>query len=86
MQIFKKKRYSLLTFLKYSSVSKEFACNAGDLGLIPRLGRSPGKGNGNPLQYSCQENPMDRGAWWATVYGVSRVGHDLAIKPPPPIY
>ena len=48
------------------------ACNAGDLGLIPGLGRSPGEGNGNPLQYSCLENPMDRGAWWATVHGVAK--------------
>ena len=51
---------------------KASACNAGDLGLIPGLGRSPGEGNGNPLQYSCLENPMDRGAWWATVYGVTK--------------
>ena len=43
-----------------------------------------GQGDGTPLQYSCLENPMDRGAWWATVYGVARVGHDLATKPPPP--
>ena len=46
--------------------------DAGDLGLIPGLGRSPGKVNGNPLQYSCLENPMDRGAWWATVHGVAK--------------
>ena len=52
--------------------SKESACNAGDLGLTPGLGRSPGEGNGNPLQYSCLENPMDRGAWWATVHGVTK--------------
>ena len=63
----------------YSSVSKESACNAGDLGSIPRLGRSPGEGNGNLLQYYCLENPMDRGAWLATVHRVARVGHDLAI-------
>ena len=44
---------------------------AGDTGLIPGLGRSPGEGNGNPLQYSCLENPMDRGDWWATVHGVT---------------
>ena len=50
---------------------KASACNAGDLGSIPGLGRSPGEGNGNPLQYSCLENPMDRGAWWATVRGVT---------------
>ena len=48
------------------------ACNAGDLGLIPGSGRSPGEGNGNPLQNSCLENPMDRGAWWATVHGVAK--------------
>ena len=46
-----------------SSVDKESACNAGDLGSIPGLERSPGEGDGNPLQYSCLENPMDRGAW-----------------------
>ena len=51
---------------------KEPACNAGDLGLIPRLGRFPGGGHGNPLQYSCLENPMDRGAWWATVHRVAK--------------
>ena len=69
--------------LPHSSVGKESACNAGDLSSIPGLGRSPGEGNGNPLQYSCLENPMDRGAWWATFHGVSRVRHDLATKPPP---
>ena len=68
-----------------SSVSKESACNAGDPGSIPGSGRSPGEGNGNPLQYSCLENPMHRGAWQATVHWVARVGHDLATKPPPPI-
>ena len=64
----------------HSSVSKESACNAGDPGLIPGLGRSPGEGNGNPLQYSCLENPMDRGAWRATVYELARVGHNLATR------
>ena len=49
-----------------SSASKESACNAGDLGLDPGLGRSCGEGNGNPLQYSCLGNPKDRGAWWGT--------------------
>ena len=68
----------------YSSVGKESVCNAGDLGSIPGLGRSPGEGNGNPLQYSCLENPMDRGAWQAIVHGVTRVGHDLVTKSPPP--
>ena len=69
----------------HSSVGKECICNAGDLGLIPVSGRFPGEGNGNPLQYSCLENPLDRGAWWATIHGVIRVGHDLATKPPPPL-
>ena len=50
---------------------KMSACNVGDLGLIPGSGRSTGEGNGNPLQYSCLENPMDGGAWWATVHGVA---------------
>ena len=54
------------------SDGKEFTCNAGDLGLIPGLGRSEGEGNGNPLQYSCLENPMDRGAWWAILHGVTK--------------
>ena len=53
------------------SDGKESSCKAGDLGLIPRLGRSPGQGNNNPLQYSCLENPMDRGAQWATVHRVA---------------
>ena len=56
----------------HSSVGKESACNAGDRGLIPGLGRSPGEGNGNPLQYSCLENPMDRGAWQASVHGLPK--------------
>ena len=69
---------------------KNTPANAGDIrdrGLIPGLGRFPGKGPGNPLQDSCLENPMNRGAWQATVHGVARVGHDLATKPPlpPPI-
>ena len=55
---------------------KASACSMGDLGSIPGSGRSPGEGNGNPLQYSCLENPMDGGAWWATVHGSQRVGHD----------
>ena len=59
-----------------SLVSKESAYNVGDLGLIPGLGGSPGEGNGNALQYSCLENPMDRGVWQATVHGVARVGQD----------
>ena len=51
---------------------KGSACNVGDPGSIPGSGRSPGEGNGNPLQYSCLENPMDGGAWWATVHGVAK--------------
>ena len=55
--------------------------NAGDVGSIPRLGRSPGEGNGNPLQYSCLENPMGRGAWCELPsMGLQRVRHDLATK------
>ena len=57
------------------------AYNAGDLGSVPRLGRSPGEGNGNSLQYSCLRNPMDRVAWQAIAHGVLRVGYDLATKP-----
>ena len=60
------------------------ACSAGHLGSIPGLGRSPGEEKGNPLQYACQENPMDREAWLATAHGVPRVGHNLVTKPPPP--
>ena len=55
-----------------ASSGKESACKAGDTGLIPRLGRSPEEGNGNPPQYSCLDNPMDRGALWATVHGVTK--------------
>ena len=54
------------------SDSKESACNVGDLGLIPGLGRSSGEGNDNPLQYSCLENFKDRGTWQATVHGVAK--------------
>ena len=54
------------------SDSKESACSAGNLGLIPVSGKSPERGHGNPLRYSCLENPTDRGAWWATVHGVTK--------------
>ena len=54
------------------AIGKEAACNAGDPGLIPGLGRSPGEGNDNPLQYSCLENSMDRGGLWAPVHGVAK--------------
>ena len=69
---------SLLVNLGFpdGSDGKKSASNAGDLGLIPWLGRSPGEGNGNPLQYSCLEDPMDREAWWAMSTGPQRVGHD----------
>ena len=69
-----------LLYVKWSfpsgSNGKESACIMGDLGLIPGSGRSSGEGNGNPLQCSCLENPLDRGAWWPTIYGVaeSRTG------------
>ena len=53
-------------------VVKNLPAHAGDAGSIPGLGRSPGEGNGNPLQYSCLENPMDRGAWQAAVHGVAK--------------
>ena len=61
-----------------SSDGKESPYNAGDPSLIPGSGRSPGGGKGNPLQYSCQDNPMDRGTWWATVHGFTELGHDWA--------
>ena len=67
------------------SVVKESFADVGAIGdtsSIPGSGRSLGEGNDNPLQYSCLENPMDRGAWQATVHGIERVGHDLAAKPP----
>ena len=57
---------------------KVSACNAGDLGLISGSGRYPREGNSNPVQYSCLENPMDRGAWWATVHGVAKSGTRLS--------
>ena len=60
------------TRLPGGSEVKASACNARDLGSIPGSGRSPGEGNGNPLQYSCLENPMEGGAWWATVHGVAK--------------
>ena len=63
-----------------SSVIKNPPAKAEDAGLIPGSRRSPGEGNGNPLQYSCLGNPMDRGAWWAIVHGVTRLRHDLATQ------
>ena len=67
---------------------KNLSANAGDArdtGLIPELGRSPGEENGKLLHYSCLGKPMGKGAWQATVPGVTRVRHDLAAKPPPAI-
>ena len=55
---------------------KNLPANVGDMGSIPGSGRFPGEENDNPLQHSCLENPMDRGAWWATVHGLQIVGHD----------
>ena len=54
------------------SVAKDLPANAGDVGSIPESGKSPGEGNGNPLQYPCLESPTERGAWWATVHGVTK--------------
>ena len=68
----------LIAYLFYTIFSmvaqtvKATACNAGDLGLIPGSGRSPGEGNGTPLQYSCLENSMGGGAWWAAVHGFAK--------------
>ena len=64
----------------HSSVVKESACNSGDSGSIPGSGKCPGEGNGNPLQYSCLENPVDRGAWQAIVHRVESVRQDLETK------
>ena len=61
-----------IKLLRGGSEVKGSACNAGGLGLILGLGRSPGEGNCNPLQYSCLKNTMDGGAWWATVHGVTK--------------
>ena len=76
------KNYKVIVEIKWTikgfpdgSDSKESTCKSGDTrdtGLIPGLGRSPGGGHGNPLQYSCHENPMDREAWWASVHGVTK--------------
>ena len=60
------------SFTPGGSGGKTSACNAGDLGSSSESGRSPGEGYGNPFQFSCLENPMDRGAWWATTHGVTR--------------
>ena len=62
------------------SDGEESACNVGDLGLIPGSRRSPRERNGNALQYSCLENPMDRGAWWAIHMDLQRIGHGLSLS------
>ena len=72
-----------MTGFSGGSDGKESACNARDLGSIPGLGKSPGEGNGNPLPYSCLENSIDRGVWWAIVHKVARVRDDFSAKPPP---
>ena len=74
--------YDLATGFPCGSDGKASAYSAGDPGSISGSGRFSGEGNGNPLQYSCLENPMDRGAWQATVHGVARVKHNLVTKPP----
>ena len=68
-----------LSQFQCGSASKESACNVGDLGSIPELGRSPAEGNGNPLQYYCLENPMDRGACYATIHGVTKSWTSLNV-------
>ena len=72
--------YHILIGLPRWLSGKESACQCRRLEFDPGLRISLGKGNGNPLQYSCLENPMDRGAWRATVHGVTRVGHDWVTK------
>ena len=70
--------HSSIPQLLGGSDGKESICNAADLGWIPGLGRSPGGEHGNLFQYSCLENPMDRGAWWATVHGVAKSWTELS--------
>ena len=65
-------RHQRHNYFPGGSDSKESTCNAGDPGFGPGLGRYPGGKNGNPLQYSCLENPMDGGAWWATAHGIAK--------------
>ena len=69
---YEKEKLRKQSYLQLHQIGKEAACNAGDLNLIPGLVRYPGEGNGNPLQYSCLQKPMDRGAWQATVYGLAK--------------
>ena len=71
-QLFDRYYYLVIGTSLVAQTVKASAYNAGDLGLIPGLGRSPGEGNGSPLQYCCLENPIDRGAWQAVVHGVAK--------------
>ena len=82
-------RFSLVIYFKHSSIhiglpwwlsGKEATCQCRDMGSIPGLGRSPGEGNSNPLQYSCPRNHKDRGVWRATVHGGRKMSHDLVTK------
>ena len=66
--------------MKGGSVVKNLTANVGDMGSIPGLGRSPGEGNDNPLQYSCLGNPMGRRAWWAAVHGVAELDMTQRLK------
>ena len=76
-------RFGMLPVLvKNPLADQETTCNAGNVNSIPGSERSPGEGNGNPLQYSCLGYPVDTGSWQTTVHGVTRVGHDLGTKPP----
>ena len=70
--MFKRMPQELLTGFPCGSDGKETTCSVGDLGSISELGRSLGGGDGNPLQYSCLEDLMDRGAWWAAIYGIRK--------------
>ena len=74
------KIHMLLLGFPGGSDSKESSCSAGDQGSIPESGSSPGGGHGNPLQYSCLENPMDRGAWRATAHGVTKTWTQLSTQ------
>ena len=74
--------YLLAQLVKNLPVMQETTFNVGDMGSMSRLGRCPGEGNGNTLQNICLANPVDKGAWQTIVLGVTKVGHDLATKPP----
>ena len=82
LNIWKFTVHVLLKGFPYGSAGKESACSAGDLDLIPGLGRSPEEEKGYPLQYSCLENPMDRGDWWATVHELQKSDMTKQLKSP----